>query len=802
MRVPLGWLSEWIDLPEPQRALEERLTLAGVEIEGVDQLGPDLSDIYVGYVCQRDPHPNAERLSLCKVDLGEGEPVDIVCGAPNVASHQKVAVARPGTTLPDGTRLKKTKIRGVVSQGMICSAGELGLGKDEGGILVLDPKAEVGAPVSSVLSAGQAILDVEITPNRGDWCSMLGMARETRALFGGSLRFPECDPPEVARPASSDIRVEIEDPGGCHRYVARVVRGVTIGPSPDWLVEKLEAAGMRAVNVLVDVTNLVQLEFGQPLHAFDLSTLRGGLVRVRSAREGEKLVTLDGLTRELDVADLVIADAERAIALAGVMGGAETEVRGGTTDVLIESAHFHPSRIRQTARRLGLQSESSFRFERGVDHAGIRRAADRCARLIAELAGGEVSTGRVESMGDPLVHCDEVVLDPQHTNRLLGTSLSAEEVTALLARLEIRAELGADGLLHCRIPSYRNDIGIPEDLVEEVARMHGYDQIPTTLPSGALAPVAEPAVVKLDNAARDSLRRAGLTETRSFPGMRATDADALRLTPADDRRRGLRILNPILEDEPLLPTTLLPSLLRAVRRNLARQVERVRLFEVASVFRRVDSEELPDEPKSVCAVLTRGERSSLWEAPEPAPLFFEAKGVAQRLLRDLGYLARFEAGSSEPYLHPGACGRFRAGKAALGHVGELHPEVAAFFEIDVPCVVIEIDLSQLQHVPTKPNRLVDVSPFPLAKRDIAVLLSRDQPVGDVLEAIQKTGGKHLVSVSIFDRYLGKGVPEGQVSIAFRLIFQRPDRTLTDAEVAKANDRVVQMLAHRFGGRQR
>jgi phenylalanyl-tRNA synthetase beta chain len=802
MRVPLGWLSEWIDLPEPQRALEERLTLAGVEIEGVERSGPDLSDITVGYVCQRDPHPDADRLSLCKVDLGEGEPVDIVCGAPNVAEHQKVAVARPGTTLPDGTRLKKTKIRGVVSQGMICSAHELGLGKDEGGILVLDPEAEIGAPASSVLSAGQAILDVEITPNRGDWSSMLGMARETRALFGGSLRLPECDPPEVARPASSDVRVEIEDPGGCHRYVARVVRGVTVGPSPAWLVEKLEAAGMRAINVLVDVTNLVLLEFGQPLHAFDLSTLRGGLVRVRSAREGEKLVTLDGLTRELDASDLVIADAERAIALAGVMGGAETEVRGGTTDVLIESAHFHPSRIRQTARRLGLPSESSFRFERGVDNAGVQRAADRCARLIAELAGGEVSMGSVDAMGDPFVHCDEVALDPQHPNRLLGTSHSAEEVTALLARLEIRAELGADGLLHCRIPSYRNDIRIPEDLVEEVARIHGYDQIPTTLPVGALAPVAEPDTVKLDNAARDSLRRAGLTETRSFPGMRETDLDALRLTPADDRRRRLRILNPILEDEPFLPTTLLPSLLRAVRRNLARQVERVRLFEVASVFRPVDSEELPNEPQNVSAVLTRGERSSLWEAPDPAPLFFEAKGIAQRLLRDLGCSARFEAGSSESYLHPGACGRFRAGKVAVGHVGELHPEVAAFFEIDVPCAVIEIDLSQLRHGPTKPNGLAEVSPYPLAKRDIAVLLSSEQPVGEVLEAIQKTAGKHLVSVSIFDRYLGKGVPEGQVSIAFRLIFQRLDRTLTDAEVAKASDRVVQMLAHRFGGRQR
>ncbi|MEE9279920.1 MAG: phenylalanine--tRNA ligase subunit beta [Myxococcota bacterium] len=801
MRVPLGWLSEWIDLPEPQRALEERLTLAGVEIEAVEQSGPDLSDIRVARVVERRPHPSADRLSLCKVDLGEGEPLDIVCGAPNVAAGQMVAVARPGTTLPDGTRLKKSKIRGVVSHGMICSERELGLGHAHEGILVLDPAAETGAPLSSVIRAGETVLDVEITPNRGDWSSMLGMARETRALFGGRLRIPACDPPECTRPAASDIRVEIEDSGGCYRYVARVVRGVKMGPSPDWLAVRLEAVGMRSINVLVDVTNLVLLEFGQPLHAFDLGTLRGGEIRVRSAREGEKLVTLDGLTRELEPEDLVIADAERAIALAGVMGGAETEVRSGTTGVLIESAHFHPSRIRRTARRLGLHSEASFRFERGVDHAGIQRAADRCARLISELAGGEVSQGSVEATGDPFAHCDEVVLDTELPNRLLGTSLSTEEVTSLLARVDVRSELGADGRLHCQIPSHRNDIGIPEDLVEEVARIHGYDRIPTTLPLGPITPLVEPPQVALDEAARDGAKLAGLVETRSFPGMREDDADRLRLSGDDPRRNALRILNPIVEDEPLLPTTLVPSLLRATRRNLARQVEQVRLFEVASVFRRTGPE-LPDEPRHLVAVLTRGERSSLWDAPEPAPLFFELKGIAQRLLLDQGHAARFEAGSSEPFLHPGASGQFLAGKVVLGHVGELHPEVAAGFEIDVPCGVIQLDLDQILSLPQEPPRFSNVSPYPLARRDIAILLSSDQPVGEVLEAIRKSGGKHLVAVSVFDRYRGKGVPEGKISIAFRLVFQRPDRTLTDAEVAKMNDRVVQMLVHRFGGQQR
>ncbi len=802
MRVPLGWLSEWIDLPDSQRRLEERLTLAGVEIKAALQTGPDLTGVFVGQVDSSERHPNADRLSLCHVELGEGEKVQIVCGAPNVSAGQKVAVARPGVTLPDGTRLKKSKIRGVVSEGMICSARELGLGSDQEGILVLDPAAEVGAPASTVLGGGQAVLDVEITPNRGDWSSLLGMARETRALFGGNVRLPDCAPAESSRRTASDVRVVIEDTDGCYRYVARVVRGVTLGASPEWLVEKLEAVGLRAINPLVDVTNLVLMEYGQPLHAFDLGTLRGGLIRVRKAFEGEKLVTLDGLTRELDPEDLVIADAERAIALAGVMGGAETEVRQGTTDVLIESAHFHPSRIRRTARRLGLSTEASFRFERGVDGATVARAANRCALLMAEIAGGEVSKGAVEALGEPFFHCDAVALDPQHPNRLLGLSLSPEEITALLARVDIHAERGADGLLHCRIPSYRNDIGIAEDLIEEVARIHGYDQIPSTLPVGALEAVAEPADVVLENAARDSMRRAGLNETRSFPRMRESDADALRLAPGDERRQALRILNPILEDEPFLPTTLLPTLLRATRYNLARQVGRVRLFELASVFRRVDDGGLPDEPRYLVAVLTQGERSSLWDPQEPPPLFFEVKGIAECLLRDLGRSARFEPTSTEPYLHPGASGQFLAGKATLGHVGELHPEVAAAYEIDVPCALLQLKLSELLRQPAQPRQFSEVSPYPLARRDVSVLLPRDQAVGEVLAAIRKTAGKPLVSLSVFDRYLGANVPDDKVSVAFRLVFQRPDRTLTDAEVTKMNDRVVQMLTHRFGGQQR
>jgi phenylalanyl-tRNA synthetase beta chain len=805
MRVPLGWLSEWIDLPASHEGFKERLTLGGLEIEGEERTGPDLSDFRVGLVTERKPHPNADRLSVCRVDPGNGEPVEVVCGAPNVAAGQKVVLANPGSVLPDGTKLKKAKIRGVTSHGMICSTKELGIGEDHEGILVLDPDAPVGHPASEVVRAGQIVLDFEITPNRGDWASMLGMAREVRAHFGGTLRIPACEPSEDGRKAAEDISVEIEDREGCYRYLARVVRGVRLGPSPRWLCEKLEAAGMRPINVVVDVTNLVLLEFGQPLHAFDLATLRGARICVRRAREGERIVTLDGQTRELVTDDLVIADAASAVALAGVMGGAETEVQESTCDILIESAHFDPLRVRRTARRLGLHSESSYRFERGVDRKGIKRAADRAALLLAELAGGTVSRGVVEALGAELPVIDEVVLDPARVNRLLGTRISTEEVVALLSRLEIRGALDSDGKLRCRVPSFRNDIRIPEDLVEEVARIHGYDRIPTTLPVSELTGPARPRSYLLADRARDSFCSSGLLETRSFPGISASDLDALRLSGDDSRRATVSILNPLVESESLLRTTLVPSLLRATRRNLAHQTDRVRLFEISHVFIKGNAAGLPGEPSLAAAVLTRGERASLWEPTEPPPLFFEARGIAERTLADLGVQVRFhpfDGAEAAPYLHPGVAGQLLAGGDRVATVGELHPEVAARFEIDVPCAIIELDLAAVEGMSEQPRQYVTISRQPTVRRDIAVLLERACPAGEVLESIRKSGGSALVSAELFDRYEGKGVPEGKVSLAFRLIFQRPDRALRESEIKGMTERVVQTLAHRFGGELR
>lgn len=802
MRVPLGWLAEWIDLPE-RSALEERLTVGGLEIEEVIEIGPDLSAIRVGQVLERRPHPDADRLSVCLVDLGDEDPLEIVCGAPNVAAGQKVAVAIHGTVLPGGLKIKRSKIRGVKSHGMICAPSELGLEGGGEGILVLDAEAPVGVPLSEVLSTGETVLEVEITPNRGDWVSMLGMAREVQTHFGGELRLPRYEVVEAARETAADVSIQIDDRAGCHCYAARVVRGVKVGRSPDWLRERLEAAGLRSVNNVVDATNLAMLEFGQPLHAFDLDKLRGEVISVRSAKDGEKILTLDGEDRELRREDLVIADGQGAIAIAGVMGGAESEVDDASTNLLIESAHFEPSRIRRTAKRLALRSDASYRFERGVDPAGQTRAADRAARLIEELAGGEISRGVALAIGEPAPRTETLELDPERVNRLLGTSLGSDEIVALLARVGITCEAEA-GLLRCRPPSWRSDLHLAVDLIEEVARVFGYDNIEPTLQTGSLRNVQLAPRRRIREAVRGALVGAGLAEIMTFPASPPEDDEALRLSSDDPRREHVRLLNPIQADDSVLRTHLLPSVLRAVRTNRARQADRVAIFEVSRVFQ--GGADRPEawqerEPLQAVVAISEGGSEDLW-GPGNVPVFFRVKGIAERLLAELGRTPEFRAGSEEPFLHPGVAGEFFVQGQRVASVGEIHPETAARFEIEAPTAVLVIDLDALDGLTPETLRYREVSRHPRVRRDLALLVDASTPAGELLQAVRKKAGASLHSVHLFDRYEGRGVPEGKVSLAFRLIFQRIDRTLTDAEVAEAIERVVEVLAKRFGAELR
>jgi phenylalanyl-tRNA synthetase beta chain len=622
------------------------------------------------------------------------------------------------------------------------------------------------------------------------------------ALIGGTVRIPETAPEEKGAAASEAIAVSIDASEGCHHYAARVVRGVRVGPSPEWLDRRLEASGIRSINNVVDVTNLVLLEFGQPLHAFDLAKIRGARIGVRRAAAGEKLTCLDGETRELDPKDLVICDAERPVALAGVMGGSDTEVGDDTVDVLIESAHFHPTVVRLTARRHGLQTEASYRFERGVDRGGVVRAADRAARLIAEVAGGEVATGTVEARGAAPAVSEKIRFEVARANRLLGTDVSVEAARGLLSRVGIACEEEAPGVLTCRVPTYRNDLHLHQDLAEELARVYGYDRIPTTVPLAPLHPVEQPETRRLEECVRDTLAAAGLTEIICLPFVPLGDCDALRLAADDPRRTQLTIVNPIKEEEPRLRTNLVPSLLRVAHQNLSRQLDSVQIFELSRVFLPIPGAGAPAEPLWLTAVMTEPRETRLWEPQAPPPFFFRAKGLAERLLIQLGYVAWLRRETRSPYLHPGASVAIEVEEHVVGTVGELHPEVAASFELDTACAVIELDLSLLGAFPRRAIQFRDVSRQPQARRDLAVLLDREQPAGEVLAAVEQAAGDDLVSAELFDRYEGKGVPEGKVSLAFRLVFQRVDRALTEKEVAKATDRVVRMLSHRFGGELR
>lgn len=808
MRVPLSWLHELVGFDVPPEELAARLTAIGLAVESIERVGPDLSGVCVGHVREREKHPDADRLSVCVVDFGPGvnggEPLTIVCGAPNVAAGQKVAVALPGTKLPDGTELKRSKIRGVVSHGMICSTRELGLAEEHEGILVLDAAAPIGALVSDVLPVCETVLDVELTPNRGDCASILGVAREVHASLGGALRLPPTDVVEdAAAPSTDAVRVTIDDVVGCPRYVARVVEDIVVGPSPDWVKRRLEAAGMRSIDNVVDVTNLVLLELGQPLHAFDLARVRGAEVRVRAASAGERIATLDGVERALESSDLVIADAAGAIAIAGVMGGTSSDVRATTTRVLIESARFDPSRVRRTARRLGLRSEASYRFERGVDPEGLQRAADRAVHLLVQLAGGRVRAG-VVTAGVAAPPPREIILEPARVTRLLGIALSRDEIAGLLERAGITS--GSEGTaLRCRVPSHRHDISLPQDLIEEVARLHGFDRIPSRMPLGQLMPVEAAPHRALTEQLRDALVGAGVVEAVTLSFLDPADLDRLDLSLDDRRRRSVHIQNPIGEQQSRLRTTLLPALLHAARENRARRVEHVRLFEVARVFLADGvgvGEGLPEERLMLAALWVRGERAGLWDAAEPPPLFFDARGVAERALLAARRDAAFRAGSDEPYHHPGASAAIVVEGARIGSVGVLHPEAAAAFDIDAPCALLELDVTALSAVPPRIPRYVEVSNQPPVRRDLAVLLGAEVAAGEVLEAIRRSAGPGLTGVDVFDRYEGRGVPEGRVSLAFRLVFQRPDRAFTDPEIAKLIDRVVQMLSNRFGGELR
>jgi phenylalanyl-tRNA synthetase beta chain len=797
VRIPHRWLREFVDTAVEPRAAAERLTMAGIETSLAAEGASEIGGLVVAEVLDATPHGAGGALQVCEVSTG-AERYRVVCGAPNVRAGVRAAFAPPGATLPGGRRIAVAAIRGVASEGMLCSEAELGVGTDASGILLLGADAPVGADLVGHLGLDDAILEVEVTPNRPDCLAIVGVAREIAALTGGRLRPPDCAVREDPAVTTAGWRITIEDPDLCPRYAARLVTGVTVGPSPAWLAQRLRAAGLRPINNVVDVTNYVLWELGHPLHAFDGDLLTDRHVVVRRARPGETVVTLDGQSRALGEQMLVIADAARAVAVAGVMGGANTEVRDSTRTVLLESAYFAPGSIRRTAKALGLSTEASYRFERGADIEGLRGALDRAARLIAELGDGRVATGVFDAYPAPRRPL-AVPLRLERVQQVIGACPPRATVADILRGLGFPATERENGF-EVVVPAFRRDVAIEDDLVEEIARVWGYERIPSTLPSGALALTRRPRHMVARDTVRRVLTGAGCHEAVSLS---LTDPAHLRhLGLAPDDPRVVRLQNPLATDRSVMRPTLLFGLLEALATNVRRQMPDVRLFEIGRVFEGRGAGVLPREDTRVGVVLTGLRAPRAWHTPRARVDVFDVAGAVEGLVEALGRGEVSVGPATAPYLEDGRAATVVVQGAPVGIVGELHPDVQKAFDLSMPVFVAELSLDAIEALPGRAIQYRPLARHPGIQRDLAVVLPAEVASAEVGRAIEAIRPPWLRRVALFDVYEGAQVGPGRKSLAYALLYQADDRTLTDAEVNRAHGEVVERLRAELGAEVR
>jgi phenylalanyl-tRNA synthetase beta chain len=807
MKVPLSWLHEYVKPDLDAAALAERLALTGTEVERVVRHGvPAVDGFVVGRVLSAERHPDADRLNVCSVDLGGEQPAQIVCGAPNVAAGQTVAVAQPGAVMPDGTRLRKAKLRGVESAGMILSEPELEIGVERAGIMVLGLDGEgpaPGTPLADVLSIATDVLELEITPNRPDCLGIYGVAREVHAATGAPLAPAPWHGDLGSFEHLDGVEVVVET-DRCKRFMARVFEDVTVGPSPAWLKARLMAAGQRPISNVVDITNYAMLLTGQPLHAFDLDRVAGARLTVRDGRAGDELETLDGELRRLDPDMVVICDEDGPTSLAGVMGGARSEVHDGTTRVLLESAVWDGPNIQRTSTRLALRSEASGRYEKGLAPEQAVDALAVATRLLVELCDAKLALGTLDV--DPPSGRDRshktIRLRDARVSGLLGAPIARERSAELLTALGFGVAQADDGL-DVTVPAFRrNDITREADLIEEVARIDGVDKLPATLPASGHAVGRLTPAQRIKRLAADTLAAAGLHEAIGWSWSAAELADRLRLPHDDPRRAAVTVENPMSAEHAQMRTTLLGSLLDVARRNVTHGTPDVAIFESGAVYRPVAGAELPREPHTVGVLLTGAVRTPTWREPAPpAADFYAAKGVLSALLDALRVEWALEP-ATEPFLHPGRAASVLVAGAAVGWLGELHPSLAAEWELTSAVAVFELDLDAVIAAVPGPVHYEDYTSFPEARQDLAVVVPRSVAAAEVVRVVRDAGGPLLAAADVFDVYAGKQIGDDEVSLALRLAFRSPERTLTDEEVAERRAAIEAALAEQLGGRIR
>ena len=797
MNVTLNWLKAYIDFEFSPSELADRLTMLGVEVESVKHLGTELEGVIVGSVTSIRPHPNADKLVLCQVDTGETEELQIVCGAPNAREGMLAPVATIGATLPVGLTIKSAKLRGETSQGMLCSEKELGLSDDAAGLMELSTDIPLGTPLSEALGLDDVVFELEITPNRPDCLSLIGVAREIRAETGNPLKLPTVDLQESGINIRDLTSVTIDAPDLCPRYAARVIQGVEVAESPKWLQQRLESVGIGVINNIVDVTNFVLMEYGQPLHAFDYHKLAENRIVVRRARDNEQITTLDEVARELTSDMLVIADAEKPVALAGIMGGYDSEITETTCDVLLESAYFNPLSIRATAKALGISTEASYRFERGADPGAVLAALDRAAQLIAELTGGTICDGIVDVYPgqQPLT---EIQLRPERVNFVLGTTIETAEMVQILDRLGFDVDITGK-VYQVVVPTFRSDVTREIDLIEEIARVYGYDNIPTTLPKGDIPVPAPTPKTEARRRIKHFLLAAGMMEAVNYSFCDPNCFDKIRLNADDPLRNTLQLRNPLSPEMSVLRTTLTPGLLENAQHNRNHQIDTIALFEIGGVFVHDGKEK---EPERVTGVLAGQIGEGVYSDPYRHPDFFDIKGLVEGMLEVCGVVDWTLQKTDALTFHPGRNAEVLLGNRRIGVFGEVHPEVLENYDLPYKAYLFEFDLEGLADAATFAKRFEPISIYPKVARDLAIVVDKETLSDMPTELIYTTGGDSVDSVRLFDVYEGEQVPEGKKSLAYTITYHSATETLTDKAVNTLHDEVVKCLNRELGAELR
>jgi phenylalanyl-tRNA synthetase beta chain len=808
MKFTLNWLKEYINVDIPVESLADRLTMLGLEVDNVEQLYQDLAPVKVARITDVRPHPDADRLTLCDVAVG-AETYQVVCGAPNAKPGLLTPIALPGTSLASGITVKKAKIRGQESIGMLCSERDLGISEDHTGIMELDEAVNDGQSMVEALSMADTLIEVDLTPNRPDCTSVIGIAREVAGFTNQQLNLPVTNDLPSLTGEGVPFSVEVKDPQDCPRYAGRLLKNVTIGPSPWWLKKRLLSVGQRPINNVVDVTNLVMMEYGQPMHAFDFSRLAGGKIIVRRATEGEKITTLDGETRQLDQEMLLICDGEKPVAVAGVMGGENSEVSNTSTEILLESACFNPLSIRRTARKLNLGTESSYRFERGVDPEVAPKAMERAVQLLVEFTGAEVVDNGYDCVAD-IEKIEDIKLRISRTNDLLGMQLSIDDIAQCLESIELKATRVDDDTLNIAIPSFRIDLEREVDLVEEVARLQGYNEIPTAMPMVPMSFPEQQKGLDLRKKLAALLTSQGFSEAINYSFVDKNYFDKLKLDSDDPLRKVVALLNPLSEDQNIMRTLLLPSILQNTQRNTSRQNNDIRLFEIGKVFHPTGETTLPIENMRLAGVLSgrRNPASSLLHYGSAMVDIFDCKGAVEEIFRELRVpdvkkIEVSEGNADAPvYLQPDTYIRFESANQSVGHMGKVDTEVLKSFGIKQDLFLFDLDIDVITGLEPEPKAYTSLPRYPSVKWDIAMVVPEKVPSGGLLDAIKGADEPLVESAEIFDVYQGKGIDKGHKSVALSITYRSAEQTLDDPTVNKVHQRLIKMLEERYDGKMR